>query len=122
MMPTPTAPAAHPASVPTLTEIIELPLPADEPAGDALLAAAVEAAPAIDVDALARQLVEQLGPQLEALVEARLRSAVAEACEAAAERARTALGVDLRACVDASLREAVAASRASPAAADQPEH
>jgi hypothetical protein len=119
MMPTRQDPAAHPAHLPTLTEVIDLPEP-QEADVHALVEAAAAAAPAIDIDALTRQLVEQLGPQIEALVEARLRSAVAEACAAAAERARAALGEELRACVDASLREAMAASRAAPPAADPP--
>jgi len=126
MMPTRLNPAAHPAYLPTLTEVIELPAP---PAADmqaqaqALLdAAEAEAAPALDIDELTRRLLEQIGPQIEALVEARLRSAVAEACADAAERARTALGADLRACVDAGLREALAPQRPPAPEADTPGH
>jgi len=123
MIPVRPDPAAHPAQLPTLTEVLDLPEPvaaaAEDPA-QALLEAAAAAAPVLDIEALTDQLVAQIGPQIEALVEARLRSAVAEACAAAAERARAELGAELRACVDASLREALGARRAVPPAADSP--
>lgn len=107
--------------MPTLTEVVELDVPAAQepvspPQGDALPPGAAAlpspgAAPTLDAQALVGEALAELQPRIEMLLESRLREALAPALARAAEGlirdARDELGTALHELVEDAVKRAL---------------